>query len=97
MGNFVRNSNSLTKDLIKCGALHQLMEVVKNDLGPVIPKYFFFKEILIKIKSKYKKSTSPKRIALFSIGNLCLYPECRKVFEELNLRNLIEQFQVRNN
>ena len=26
-------------------------------------------------------SQSPRRIALFSIGNLCVYKECRKEFE----------------
>ena len=31
LGNFVRNSNELSRDLIKHGALHQLLEVVKND------------------------------------------------------------------
>jgi fused-like protein len=36
LGNFVRNSNSLTKDLIKYGALHQLLDVVVNDQGVVI-------------------------------------------------------------
>ncbi len=35
LGNFVRNSNILARDLIKYGALHQMMEVVKNDPGPV--------------------------------------------------------------
>lgn len=49
LGNFVRNSAALCEDLIKHGALTQLLEVVKNDKGP---------------------SQSPRRIALFSIGNL---------------------------
>jgi len=49
LGNFVRNSDILCKDLIEHGALTQLLEVVKNDKGP---------------------SQSPRRIALFSIGNL---------------------------
>ena len=35
LGNFVRNSNVLARDLIKYGALHQLMEVVRSDPGPV--------------------------------------------------------------
>jgi fused-like protein len=35
LGNFVRNSATLTRDLIKHGALQQLLEVVKNDNGPV--------------------------------------------------------------
>ena len=33
---------------------------------------------------------SPKRIALFSIGNLCLYRDCRREFEKLNIRKTIE-------
>lgn len=35
LGNFVRNSNTLTNDLIMYGALHQMLEVVLNDKGPV--------------------------------------------------------------
>lgn len=60
LGNFVRNSNALCRDLIKHGALKQLLDVVAHDKGP---------------------SQSPRRIALFSIGNLCVYRECRKEFE----------------
>ena len=41
-------------------------------------------------------SLSPRRIALFSIGNLCAYPKCRAVFEELNVREIVKKFQVRN-
>eukprot|EP00331_Platyophrya_macrostoma_P011585 CAMPEP_0176428776 /NCGR_PEP_ID=MMETSP0127-20121128/13341_1 /TAXON_ID=938130 /ORGANISM="Platyophrya macrostoma, Strain WH" /LENGTH=259 /DNA_ID=CAMNT_0017810503 /DNA_START=42 /DNA_END=821 /DNA_ORIENTATION=- len=73
LGNFVRNSNALAKDLIKHGALVQLLDVVANDNAA---------------------SNSPRRIALFSIGNLCAYPECRKIFEELNIRNVLEQFKA---
>jgi len=69
LGNFVRNSNALSRDLIKYGALHQLLDVVLNDRGP-----------------------QPRRISLFSIGNLCVYQECRKVFDELNIRAVLEQF-----
>lgn len=41
LGNFVRNSNALTKDLIKHGALLQLLDLVLNDKGPV--NYFIFR------------------------------------------------------
>lgn len=34
LGNFVRNSNTLCKDLIKHGALKMLLEVVQADKGP---------------------------------------------------------------
>lgn len=75
LGNFVRNSNALTKDLIRHGALVQLLDVVATDNAV---------------------GNSPRRIALFSIGNLCAYPECRKIFEELNIRPLLEQFKAPN-
>lgn len=75
LGNFVRNSNTLCQDLIKHGALTQLLEVVQNDKGP---------------------SQSPRRIALFSIGNLCVYQECREVFEQMNIREIIEPFKRSN-
>ena len=71
LGNFVRNSNALCKDLIKHGALQQLLEVVANDKGP---------------------SQSPRRIALFSIGNLCVYKECKKALEEMGIRQVIAPF-----
>jgi fused-like protein len=72
LGNFVRNSNTLCKDLISHGALTQLLEVVKNDKGP---------------------SQSPRRIALFSIGNLCVYKECKEEFESMGIRKIIEPFR----
>ena len=34
------------------------------------------------------------RISLFSIGNLCVYPECRKKLEELKIREIIDQILV---
>jgi fused-like protein len=61
----------LCKDLIKHGALKQLLEVVQTDKGP---------------------SQSPRRIALFSIGNLCVYKECRKALEEMGIRLVIDPF-----
>ena len=71
LGNFVRNSDTLCKDLITYGALTQLLEVVKNDKGP---------------------SQSPRRIALFSIGNLCVYRICKEEFESMKIRKIIEPF-----
>lgn len=71
LGNFVRNSNALCKDLIRHRALEQLLDVVANDQGP---------------------SQSPRRIALFSIGNLCVYRECRKALEDMGIRRIIEPF-----
>ena len=35
LGNFVRNSSALTRDLIKHGALQELLNVVENDTGDV--------------------------------------------------------------
>jgi len=35
LGNFVRNSDTLTKDLIKYGALQAMRDVVVSDPGPV--------------------------------------------------------------
>jgi len=37
--------------------------------------------------------TSPKQIALFSIGNLCVYNECKKEFEKLNIRQRINKIK----
>ena len=70
LGNFVRNSDLLCSELIKHGALRQLIEVVRNDPGP---------------------SQSPRQVALFSIGNLCVYHQCKDEFESLGLRGIVEQ------
>ena len=70
LGNFVRNSDLLCSELIKHGALRQLLEVVRNDPGP---------------------SQSPRQVALFSIGNLCVYHQCKDEFENLGLRGIVEQ------
>ena len=70
LGNFVRNSELLCSELIRHGALRQLLEVVKNDPGP---------------------SQSPRQVALFSIGNLCVYHQCKEEFEHLGLRTVVEQ------
>lgn len=35
LGNFVRNSSALTRDLIQYGALKELLNVVENDIGDV--------------------------------------------------------------
>lgn len=70
LGNFVRNSELLCMDLIRYGALKQLLEVVKNDPGP---------------------SQSPRQVALFSIGNLCVYAQCKEEFEVVGLRQVVEQ------
>ena len=76
LGNFVRNSNALCRDLIKHGALRQLLEVVANDAAP---------------------SHSPRRIALFSIGNLCVYKECKQEFEKMGIRSIIEPCTLQGN
>jgi len=70
LGNFVRNSELLCPELIRHGALRQLLEVVKNDPGP---------------------SQSPRQVALFSIGNLCVYHQCKEEFDHLGLRTVVEQ------
>jgi fused-like protein len=72
LGNFVRNSEELCGDLIACGALRQLLDVVANDQGP---------------------SQSPRQVALFSIGNLCVYQRCREEFEGMGVRGVIEPLQ----
>lgn len=41
----------------------------------------------------FLQSPSPKRIALFSIGNLCVYPECRKVYIDMNILRVINDLQ----
>jgi len=50
-------------------------------------------ELLNVVQHDKGPSQSPRRIALFSIGNLCVYAQCRKVFEEMGIREIIKPFQ----
>ena len=63
-----------------------------NTLIPDLMKYGALYRLVEIVTSNDHASLSPRRIALFSIGNLCAYPECRKLFEELNVRKLVKKF-----
>ena len=66
-----------------------------NTLIPDLIEYGALYRLVEIISDKKSTSLSPRRIALFSIGNLCAYPECRKVFEDLNVREIVKKFSVR--
>jgi fused len=50
-------------------------------------------QLLEVVKSDKGPSQSPRRIALFSIGNLCVYKECKEEFESMGIRKIIEPFK----
>lgn len=52
LGNFVRNSSALTRDLIKHGALQELLNVVENDTGDV---NFSIEISLLSLLDKFSK------------------------------------------
>ena len=55
-------------------------------------KHHALKQLLDVVANDKGPSQSPRRIALFSIGNLCVYKECRKALEEMGIRQIIEPF-----
>ena len=66
-----------------------------NTLIPDLIQHGALYRLVEIVTKKNATSLSAIRIALFSIGNLCAYPDCRKVFEELNVRDLVKKFSVR--
>eukprot|EP00828_Plagiopyla_frontata_P043982 TRINITY_DN7037_c0_g1_i1.p1 TRINITY_DN7037_c0_g1~~TRINITY_DN7037_c0_g1_i1.p1 ORF type:complete len:157 (+),score=24.10 TRINITY_DN7037_c0_g1_i1:135-605(+) len=56
-------------------------------------KYGALHSLLSVAQNEKGQNDSSQRISLFSIGNLCIYPECRKLFEELKIRSILESFQ----
>lgn len=51
------------------------------------------KQLLQVVMNDEGPSQSPRRIALFSIGNLCVYKECKEEFEIMGIRKIIEPFK----
>jgi len=64
-----------------------------NTLCTDLIKHKALNELLEVVQNDQGPSQSPRRIALFSIGNLCVYKECREVFEQLDIRRIIEPFK----
>ena len=56
-------------------------------------KYNALQELLDVVQNDQGPSQSPRRIALFSIGNCCVYQECRVNFERMGIREIIEPFR----
>ena len=63
-----------------------------NTLIPDLVKFGALYRLVDIVTNEQSTSLSPRRIALFSIGNLCAYPECRKVFEDLKVRDIVRKF-----
>lgn len=90
LGNLVRNSSVLCRDLIEQGAVQALFESIVSAAGrgpegdrqnrgasPGGPE----------------SGQSPLRIALFSIGNMCSHTSCREVLLELDLFKVLQKLQ----
>ena len=78
----------------RANAAGALGNFVRNNstLCPDLIAQQALQELLNVVKNDSGGSQSPRRIALFSIGNLCVYPECRRVFEGLNIRDTIKPY-----
>lgn len=64
-----------------------------NTLCADLIEHGALKQLLEVVKNDDGPSQSPRRIALFSIGNLCVYRECKEEFERMNIRRIIEPFK----
>lgn len=89
LGNLVRNSSVLCRDLIEQGAVRALFESVVSVAGRG-PEA----DGTGRVTSPGAESgQSPLRIALFSIGNMCSHTSCREVLLELDLFKVLQKLQ----
>ncbi|GAB4815111.1 hypothetical protein N2152v2_002157 [Parachlorella kessleri] len=75
LGNLVRNSPLLCRDIVAAGALQAMLEVVERGSAPGA--------------AASPDSNSSVPIALFSLGNLCAHRECAEALVQLGLRDVL--------
>eukprot|EP00873_Tetraselmis_striata_P020056 jgi/Tetstr1/440320/TSEL_028657.t1 len=80
LGNLVRNSGLLCRELIQADALQALLDTV---LHP-------------EAGSSASDGGSPLKIALFSLGNMCAHRECREALLRIGFMDAVEQLATSN-
>mmetsp|Transcript_35208 Transcript_35208/g.48864 ORF Transcript_35208/g.48864 Transcript_35208/m.48864 type:complete len:493 (+) Transcript_35208:442-1920(+) len=75
LGNLVRNSSLLCRELVTAGALESLMKTISTPESSST--------------SSSGEGQSPLKIALFSLGNMCTHRECRERLLQLGFRDMI--------
>jgi len=81
LGNLVRNSSSLSKDLISCHAVQSLLQVVLSS----------------SVGEEALDSQSPLKIALFSLGNMCAHRNCRELLVSSNFGTIAQKMYTDSN
>lgn len=91
LGNFVRNSDGLCRDLIAGGAPEALLRMVANRDGGGTPRSTASSATATAAAAAAagSDSGSPLKMALFSLGNMCAYPICRTRLLELGLIQML--------
>jgi fused len=91
LGNFVRNSEGLCGDLVACGAPEALLRMVSNRDGAAgaTPRTTGATSSSQGGAAATSDSGSPIKMALFSLGNMCAYPQCRERLLALGLLKVI--------
>ncbi|KAL4423876.1 hypothetical protein ABPG75_001177 [Micractinium tetrahymenae] len=79
LGNLVRNSGMLCRDIMQAGALEAMLELIQRRDPPPTPG-----------GSAPGDSSSSVQIALFSLGNLCAHAECAEALSRLGLGQALE-------
>ncbi|XVF75639.1 hypothetical protein PTKIN_Ptkin13bG0203400 [Pterospermum kingtungense] len=80
--NLVRNSNKLSEEIISKGGIQALLKLV-GDCSVVA----------LNTSKKEAINESPLRIALFSLGKMCAYPNCREHLRSSEFFPVIGQLQ----
>lgn len=78
LGNLVRNSSMLCRDIMHAGALQAMLDLIQRQDPPPTPG-----------GSSTLDSSSSVQIALFSLGNLCAHSECAEALAQLGLEEAL--------
>ncbi|TYI85609.1 hypothetical protein E1A91_D04G007900v1 [Gossypium mustelinum] len=74
LSNLVRNSNKLCEEIISKGAIQALLKLVADCSA-----------VALNPSKKDAVNESPLKIALFSLGKMCAYPNCRQFLRSSEL------------
>ncbi|EFJ33693.1 hypothetical protein SELMODRAFT_230534 [Selaginella moellendorffii] len=82
LSNLVRNSSKLCEDIISQGAMKALIQVIAD-----------CSSVALSSGTKEINAESPLKIALFSVGNMCIHAPCRQYLRSLELFRVLLQLK----
>ncbi|GMI78798.1 TWO IN ONE, FUSED [Hibiscus trionum] len=82
LSNLVRNSNKLCEEIISNGAMQALLKLVAD-----------CSVVSLNPSKKDAINESPLKIALFSLGKMCAYPNCRQFLRSSELFPMISRLR----